>query len=166
MKLQTITPSRALNRLPRWAKSNGKWTKAIQPGKTARQLFLKETDFYLDNCINSSNARLIGLCRSLEVKFDNRAYMIACSCGNRATCYEITSNAPIPTFLCSGCGQQAEQAVGYSGTICTRYADLSVAFPGTAPKDRALRNETLKYVREAKGFKKYVTARKAKRFIP
>lgn len=166
MNLQRITASRVLNRLPRWAKSNSKWTKALQPGKTARQLILKETDFYLDNCINSSNARMVGLCKSLEKRFDNRNFMVNCRCGNRAACYEITCNAPTPTFLCTSCGQRAKQVVGYSGTICTRYADLFVAFPGTAPKDRALRNETLKYVRESKGFKKYVTARKAKRFIP
>lgn len=166
MNSRQITTSRALNRFPRWAKSGGKWTKAVQPGKTARQLILKETEFYLDNCINSSGSKIAVLCKSLAAKFDNRTFMVSCSCGHRATCYEITSNAPTPTFLCNACGQQANLAVGYSGTICNRYADLFVAFPGTDPKDRVLRNETLKYVREAKGFRKYVTARKAKRFIP
>lgn len=126
---------------------------------------MKNSDFYLDNRIESASRRMHFYCDGLAQQHDNVPYLVDCGCGNVATCYEIQTNNPQPTFLCDSCSQIRKQAIGSSGVVCSVYADLFVAFPGRSAIDSDLRDKVLRYLREAKGFRKYVTARKSKRFL-
>lgn len=127
---------------------------------------MKDTDFYYDNFIDGFSSGMMNYCERLADKFDNVAFRVECSCGSTATCFLIPNSVPQPTFLCESCGQNRKENANSSGTVCDCYSDLFTALPGTSLIDREMRNEALKYLRVAKGFRKYVTAKKAGRFMP
>lgn len=157
--------SRTTNRYLKWNKKGGQWTIAKQRGWTGSQLIIRETGFYFDNRLHSISRRRMAYCDGLAEKFDKVPYVVRCICGDPVTCYEIQPNNPQPVFMCESCGNQGTEESGSGGSVCTAYGDIFAVIPGNTMKDRALRNEVLRYVREAKGFRKYVTAGKSSKFL-